>query len=75
MIQGPSYVFFWKGDFYVGVPVQDEKSKLVVTTDGGVEVEISPMIVENGRAVIPVRLSNKVKGQFDHSVKFEFVEG
>lgn len=55
--------------------MQDEKSKLVVTTDGGVEVEISPMIVENGRAVIPVRLSNKVKGQFDHSVKFEFVEG
>ena len=74
MIQGPSYVFFWQGDFYVGVPVQDEKSELVVTGDEGVEIEISPMIIENGRAVIPVRLRNTMKGDFNHMVKFEFVE-
>ncbi len=54
--------------------MQDEKSELVVTGDEGVEIEISPMIIENGRAVIPVRLRNTMKGDFNHMVKFEFVE-
>jgi len=75
MIQVPSYTFFWQKDFYIGVPLQDEKSKLVVTAGDGVEVEISPMMIENGRAVIPVRLNSTVKGPFSHQVKFEFVEG
>ncbi len=73
MIHQPNYIFLWNNDLHIGVPVQDEKSRLVVTADDKVEVEISPMIIENGRAVIPVRLRSKVKGEFTHMVKIEFV--
>jgi len=67
-----SYVFFWQGDMHIGVPLPHERSELVVHAPSIIDVEISETIVEEGRAVIPVRLHNKTGKLGNHEIKFEF---
>jgi len=67
-----SYVFFWQGDMHIGVPLQDENCELVVYAPKVVEVEIGDPIVEDGKAVIPVKLHNKTGKAGSHEIKFEF---
>ena len=67
-----SYVFFWQGDMHIGVPLPHERSELVVHAPSAIEVEISETIVEEGKAVVPVRLHNKTGKSENHEIKFEF---
>lgn len=69
-----TYAFLWLGDLHLGVPLPDEQSELVVYAPETIEVEIGETIVENGRAVIPVRLHNKTGKGGNHEIRLEFEE-
>ncbi len=69
-----SYVFFWQGDLYIGVPLQDEKCELVVYAPSSIDVEIGEIIIEDGKAVVPVRLHNKTGEGENHEIRLEFEE-
>jgi hypothetical protein len=73
-IFGPTYHFFFQEELHIGIPAQNEESKLIVKADKGVEVEIFPMVVEHGLAVIPVKIRNNVPGDFAHQINFSFEE-
>jgi len=67
-----SYVFFWQGDLHIGVPLQDEECELVVYAPSAIDVEIGDTIVEDGKAVVPVRLHNKTGRAGNHEIRLEF---
>ena len=67
-----SYVFFWQGDMHIGVPLPHERCELVVHAPSAIDVEIGDTIVEDGKAVVPVRLHNKTGKPGNHEIKFEF---
>ena len=67
-----SYVFFWRGDMHIGVPLPHERSELVVHAPSAIDVEIGDTIVEEGKAVVPVRLHSKTGEAGNHEIMFEF---
>ncbi len=68
-----TYVFFWRGDMHIGVPLPNERSELLVHAPETIGVEIGETIIESGRAVVPVTLRNKTGKAGNHEIKFEFV--
>ena len=67
-----AYTFLWQGDLHVGVFLLDEKSKLHVEVCEEIEVEIYPTVIENGKAVVPVRLRNTTGKPSTHEIGFMF---
>jgi len=57
---------------HIGVPLPHERSELVVYAPSAIDVEIGDTIVEEGKAVVPVRLHNKTGKPGNHEIKFEF---
>ncbi len=68
-----AYMFFWRGDMHIGVPLPNEKSELTVYAPEAIEVEIGETIIESGKAVVPVKFHNKTGKGGNHEIKFEFV--
>ncbi len=67
-----AYTFFWQGDMHVGVPLPNEASELTVHAPDTIDVEIGEMLIEEGRAVIPVRFHNKTGEPCKQEIVFEF---
>jgi hypothetical protein len=68
------YSFEWNKDLYIGIALPHEKAKLYVEASKDIVVEVQDVIVEEGSAVIPVRLTCTCKETKEHTIKFMFVE-